>query len=83
MEEHFALDLHGCFYELRVDPYVEILWKMSSLGFLHLIGALERSARVCGGQHVAVGEYLPRLGQRSGWQPYSDQMNEWKTRERE
>jgi len=78
--ELFALEMHRSFYELREDPYAALLRKASSMAFFHLMGALEKSVDTCGGELHAT-EYLLRLGQRSDWQLYSDQMKEWKTQE--
>jgi len=75
--ELFALETHRTFYELEHDPLVELRFNSSPMVFFHFLGVLRAWAEDTHEEHFAE-EYLCRLGPASDWQPFSDQMADWK-----
>jgi hypothetical protein len=74
--EIFACETHRTFFEMKNDPYVQILWNTSPMGFFHLLGTLALSAENLGGEFHPE-EYILRIGEAEEWQAFSDQMKDW------
>lgn len=75
--ELFACETHRVFFEMESDPYAEVLWNSSPMAFFHLLGVFSLSAHHADGEFHPE-EYLLRLHEKETWEPFSDQMRDWK-----
>jgi len=75
--ELFAVATHRSFYELDQNVFGKLRWNTSPMAFFHLLGVLSSFAEMVDGEFHPE-EYLLRLGSSEDWQPFSDQMANWK-----